>query len=580
VNAPLLVAGPTETWGAIRRVVRSHRRRLALMLGWHALAVGSAVSAPVLFGMLIDSVTAGGPWDRISALFLVLCGVLVVRTVLGVASQDASWRFGEDVFAQLRDEVVEGVVRLPLRVTERAERGEVLARTSNDVDAVSEGVRVGVPEVLVGVFTVLFTTAASFVLDWRVAIASVVGLPILVLSTRWYVRRSQSAYEAELRSHARFNGSVLETVTASRTLGLLGTGDRLLRRIDSRAREVKAAERVTLGLQSRWFPVVQLGYYLPFAVVATWGGWLAVQGEVSVGTVVAIALNVQLVVDPLDDLLYWSDQLQLAWAAFRRMSGVSRPVATSHDDDEMVTAPVETPGRAVHCADVSFSYDDGPPAVSGIDLDIAHGEHLAVLGPSGAGKTTLGLLIAGALDPDTGRIAVGRESRAPAKRMMVSQDPHAFSGTLRDNLALAARSASDGELLAALALAGAPTDVDGLDVELEATSIDPVHLQRIALARVVLRDPDVVVLDESTSHLSVDDSRVLDRDMAAVFRGRTVVTIAHRMSAALDADRVLTMEHGRVSEIGTPRELLDSGGLFAELHRQWTSRTEEGNHER
>jgi ABC-type multidrug transport system fused ATPase/permease subunit len=577
MTAPLLVAGPTETFRAIRRVVESHRRRLALMLGWHAFAVAAAVSAPVLFGMLIDSVTVDGPWGRIVTLFLVLCGVLVVRTLLSVASQDASWRFGEDVFAQLRDEVVEGVVRLPLRVTERAERGEVLARTSNDVDAVSDGVRVGIPEVLVGVFTVLFTAATSFVLDWRVAIASVVGLPILVLSTRWYVRRSQPAYEAELRSHARFNGSVLETATASRTLGLLGTGDRLLRRIDSRAGEVRAAERVTLGLQSRWFPVVQLGYYLPFAVVATWGGWLAVQGEVSVGTVVAIALNVQLIVDPLDDLLYWSDQLQLAWAAFRRMSGVSRPVSVSRDD-EPAAPRAEGAGCAVRCAGVSFSYDDGPPAVSAIDLDIAPGEHVTVFGTSGAGKTTLGLLLAGALEPDTGRIEARRESRGAAVQMMVSQDPHAFTGTLRDNLTLAAGAASDEELLSALAVAGAPTDREGLDAELGPTSIDPVHLQRIALARVVLRDPDIVVLDESTSHLSVDESRVLDRDMAAVFRGRTVVTIAHRLSAASGADRVLVMERGRVSELGTPRELLDSGGLFAELHRQWTHGPEGGQH--
>jgi len=574
VNSPLLVASPSDTWRSVRRVIGSHRGRLARMIGWHTLAVGASVLAPVLFGRLIDDVTSAGSWSNITTLFLVLCGVLVIRTALGVASQGASWRFGEDVFAQLRDEVVEGVVRLPLRVTERAERGEVLARTSNDVDAVSEGVRIGLPEVLVGLFTVLFTTTASFLLDWRVALASLVGLPVLVLSTRWYVRRSQSAYETELRSHARFNGSVLETATASRTLRQLGTGDRLLRRVEARASSVRAAERATLGLQSRWFPVVQLGYYLPFAVVAAWGGWLALEGQVTIGTVVAIALNVQLIVDPLDDLLYWSDQLQLAWAAFRRMAGVSRPTAPRR-----TSPPAERPaarsGCTIRCDRVRFSYGDGDdPAVSDVDLVIGPGEHLTVFGPSGAGKTTLGLLLAGALEPDAGHIEVVGDGERHPVRMLVSQDPHVFTGTVRDNLLLAAGSATDVMLLSALAVAGASLDASALDDEIDAESVDLVHLQRIAMARVVLRDPDLVVLDESTSHLSDGDARQLEQDMAGVLQGRTVVTIAHRMSAALDADRVITVEHGRIVEVGPPAELLAAGGQFAELHQQWTERVE------
>jgi len=574
-QAPLLpIASGKQALAGVARITRSHLRRFTSMLALHACAVGFTVISPVLFGLLFDTL-ADGHSAGIGLLFAAICMALFARTLFTWLSQRASFGFGEAVFSQLRDETITGIVNLPVRTVEDVSRGDVLARTSNDIDAVSEGVRVGLPEALVGVLSTVFTLTVSFLLDWRVALASLIGLPVLVLSTRWFVTRSQPAYERELETHAAYDASVLETIEGLRTIHTHRLGHFAAARIRRSSLAVFTAERRTLRLQTIWFPLVQLAYYLPFAAVVVWGGMLVVAGEASVGTVIAIALNIQLIIDPLDDLLYWTDQLQLASAAFRRILGVAEPVCS----------PVAVvPGRSRHegpadltFEDVTFSYRDGRSALDTTSFTIAAGERVMLVGRSGAGKSTLALLAAGIYPPGTGRVFVA--GQAHARVMLVTQEQHVFAGTLAQNLRLADPDGSEKELRDALRAVGAASLLDlvggDLDAELDAERITAADRQRIALARVILGDPQIVILDEATAALPLHEEAGIERAVLNATRGRTMITVAHRLQSAPLVDRVIVMEDGAIIEDGPHSTLIRADGPYARMWRSWSTDEED-----
>lgn len=563
----LPVASGRQALAGVARIIRSHLRRFIGMLSLHALTVGLTALSPLLFGLLLDTLT-GTESAQVGLLFGGICAALIARTLFTWLSQQASFGFGEAVFSQLRDETITGIVTLPMRTVEEASRGDVLSRTSNDIDAVSDGVRVGLPEVLVAILSTVFTLTVSFILDWRIALASLLGLPVLALSTRWFVKRSQSAYERELEAHAEYDASVLETIEGLRTIRTHRLRDSAIARIHKTSLGVDSAERKTLRLQTIWFPLVQLAYYLPFAAVVVWGGILVVNGEASIGTVVAIALNVQLIVDPLDDLLYWTDQLQLATAAFKRILGVAKPV-------DLDIAVSEARGQKADLVfeDAAFSYRDGRVALKSTSLTIAHGERVMLVGKSGAGKSTFALLGAGIYPPDTGRVFVpGTEV---ARVMIVTQEQHVFAGTLAENLRLAAPQASDEHLIVALTTVGAENLLEkasgGLEADLDPDELSSTDRQRISLARVILGDPQIVILDEATASLSLQDEASIERALMSAMKGRTMISVAHRLQSAPLVDRVLVLEEGSIVEDGPHRALVDAGGPYAIMWQSWST---------
>ena len=578
----LPVASGRQALTGVSRIIRSHLRRLVGMLSLHALTVGLTVLSPLLFGLLLDTLTGAQSAD-VGLLFAGICAALLARTLFTWLSQRSSFGFGEAVFSQLRDETITGIVKLPMRTVEEASRGDVLSRTSNDIDAVSEGVRVGLPEVLVGVLSTVFTLIVSFLLDWRIALASLIGLPVLVLSTRWFVKRSQPAYERELEAHADYDASVLETIEGLRTIHTHGLSAPAIARIHRKSIGVDRAERRTLRLQTIWFPLVQLAYYLPFAAVVVWGGILVVNGQASIGTVIAIALNVQLIVDHLDDLLYWTDQLQLASAAFKRILGIAKPIEPEFAAPE--ARQHKSDNADLVFQDVAFSYRDGRVALKNTSVTIAHGERVMLVGQSGAGKSTFALLAAGIYPPDTGRVFVpGAEA---AQVMIVTQEQYVFAGTLAENLRLAAPLATNRDLISALTTVGAEDLLEMASGDL-AADLDPEELssadrQRIALARVVLSDPQIVILDEATASLSLQDEANIERALMNAMEGRTVITVAHRMQSALLVDRVIVMENGAIVEDGPHTALIHARGPYATMWRSWNTdfdaaNTDEGLH--
>jgi ABC-type multidrug transport system fused ATPase/permease subunit len=441
-----------------------------------------------------------------------------------------------------------------------------------------------VPEIVIALVTSVFTVAAALLVGAWVFVPLVLGVPVLWAGTRWYLRRAKAGYLRENAAYSKINATLAENVEGARTADALAIGDRRNARLDADIRESYEAERYTLFLRTVWFPVVEMGYLVPTVATLLFGGWLYSQGSVSLAAVTTATLYVQQLIDPVDRLISWLDELQVGGAALARIIGVSEV------PDDRVPSGEQPAGKHISVRGARFSYVDGRDVLHGVDLEVAPGERVAMVGPSGAGKSTLGRLLAGIHPPRTGSVTVGGVgmTELPLDELrrrvaLVTQEHHVFVGTLRDNLALAlgelgseeTGAAADVRLREALEAVDAWEWVaalpDGLDTKVGSGGL---HLgagqsQQVALARLVLADPHTLVLDEATSLIDPRAARHLERSLAAVLEGRTVIAIAHRLYTAHDADRVAVVEDGVVSEIGSHDELVAADGSYAALWRSW-----------
>jgi ABC-type multidrug transport system fused ATPase/permease subunit len=373
-------------------------------------------------------------------------------------------------------------------------------------------------------------------------------------------------------------GTVGETVDGGLTVDALGLSTQRIRQVDADLAEAYAAERYTLRLRTFWFPTAEIAYVLPVVAAVVWGGWLVLAGHASIGEVTAVILYAQQLADPVDRLISWLDEIQVGGASLARLVGIE---AVPPDRFASGRLPA---GDALAARDVRYAYVPGRDVLHGIDLDLAPGERVAVVGPSGAGKSTLGRLLAGIHPPRTGNVEVGGVDlvELPLETLrqevaLVTQEQHVFVGTLADNLRLARPDASAAELEEALAAVDALEWAEALPEGLETVvgaggePLSPPQTQQLALARLVLADPHTLVLDEATSLLDPRAARHLERSLASVLTGRTVVAIAHRLHTAHDADRVAVVEDGLLHELGTHDELIEHGGAYAALWESWQS---------
>jgi len=571
---------PVADGPAVKRqalaLLRQYRRELTTVVGLHGVAALAGLAAPFVVGRLVDDITRGTELATVDRLVGGLALAIVVQTVLVWAARRASFRLGERVFAQLREQFMTRVMALPLSVVERAGTGDLVARTTNDVEALSHVVRFGIPSIFVAVVTLAITGVAAVVTGGWVALPILVGVPIMWLSTRRYLRFAPDGYLRERATYAVLNGVVTETAEGARTIDALGLHGIRRSRVDAALRRSFAAELYTLGLRMRWFPQVEFAYLFPVAVTLAWGGWLVSQGRASVGVVTAVALYVQQLTAPLDDLLMWLDEVQVGATSLARVIGVADvPPDRSASGEE----PVDSHLRV---DEVRYAYRHGRDVLGGVSLDLTPGERLAIVGPSGAGKSTLGRLMAGVDGPREGRVDVGgvRLVDLPLEALrgevaLVTQEHHVFVGTLADNLRLARPAASDAALQAALEAVDAWGWAAALPSGLATVVGSGGHRltepqsQQLALARLVLADPHTLVLDEATSLLDPRAARHLESSLAAVVTGRTVVAIAHRLHTAHDADRVCVVDGGVITEIGPHHELIEADGAYAALWRSW-----------
>ncbi|WP_406286774.1 ABC transporter ATP-binding protein [Embleya sp. NBC_00896] len=557
------------------RLLAERRRDLILTVALYALAAVTGLAAPRLLGILIDKVRADAPTHTVDLLGLGIGAALLAQALLVRHAAVAAARLGEGLLAQVREEFVDRILDLPLSTVERAGPGDLLGRANRDVSAMSRASRRAVPAVLVAIVTIVLTFAGLLLLNPLLALPLLVTVPLLIPITWWYLRRAPAGYLRENAAWAQVTDSLTETVEGARTVEALGLADRRRRRADEDIADSYAAERYTLWLRTVWFPSVDFGYILPIVATMCFGGWAYLQGWASLGEVATAVLYVQLIIGPMDELLNWLDEVQVAAASLARLLGVADVPSDREPTD---TKPAD---ETLVARDVRFAYSPGRQVLHGIDLTIRPGERIAVVGPSGAGKSTLGRLLAGVNGPTEGDVEIGGVPLVGlplddlrGRVALVTQEHHVFRGTLRDNLLLAREDADDEAVLAALRAVDADW-VDalpgGVDTEVgpKGFTLTAPQAQQLALARLVLADPHTLVLDEATSLIDPRAARHLERSLGAVIEGRTVIAIAHRLYTAHDADRVAVVDDGRITELGSHKELMAAKGAYAALWQSW-----------
>ena len=553
----------------------SHKRGFLLVALLQLLTTSAALIPPRAFGNLLDTLKKNPEAVDIARTVAIVSAALVLQATFVYFTKVRASILGEFVLSSLRERFVARVVELPPNIVERAGAGELLTRTTTDIDHITWAVRDAVPVITICLVSI-FGISTAIALTAPLFLAAVfIGIPFVFAATRWYLRRSPQAYRIESSSYAIVNSVLVESAESGRTIDALRLGEQRTARTDAAISRWVEWERYTLRLRTRWFPVVEINYILPVSAALLMGSYFYERGLATIATITAGILYAQMLAGPIEAMLWWIDELQSGKASLSRLLGI-------HEVDAREIKEADPDGRDIAGEKVTYGYREGRDVLKDVSFMIEPGTKLAIVGPSGAGKSTLGRLLAGVQPPNQGKITVGGAEigylpveQARQEVALVTQEHHVFVGTLRENITLAKPHATDDEVWRALAAVDARTWAEQLENGLDTIvgngghRLLPAQAQQLALSRLVLADPHTLILDEATSLLDQQAAKHLEASLGAVLGGRTVIAIAHRLQTAHDADLIAVIDDGRIIEWGSHDELLASQGAYAQLWRSW-----------
>ncbi|MEU5787805.1 ABC transporter ATP-binding protein [Micromonospora purpureochromogenes] len=566
-------------------LLRPHRGRLGLAVGLLLAQNAAAMSGPYLVMLGIDRAIAplrAGDARPLAA----VAGAFVVAAVTEYAARRGfltlSARIGQAVLLELRRRVYGHFLHLSVGFHERYTSGRVVSRLTSDLESIAELVDGGIDSLVTAALTVLSVAAILLWLDLPLAAVTLLAFPFLYLLSRWFARASADAYRRSREAVALVIVHFVESLRGIRAVQAYRRELRNQQIFGAVNDGYRRANLRAFRLIATYSPGIKVIGNVTVAVVLGYGGWRVLDGATEVGVLAAFLLYLRRFFEPMQELSQFYNSLQSATAALEKLAGVLDERPGVPEPAQPVPLPTG-PGRgAVAFRSVSFGYRSGTPILVGLDLRVPAGQTVALIGPTGAGKSTVAKLLARFHDPDSGAVELDgidlRNLADPELRravVLVTQENHLFSGTVAENIRFGRPGADDAAVQAAARAIGAHDFIAALpdgyatEVHRRGGRLSAGQRQLVAFARAFLADPRVLILDEATSSLDVPTERLVQRALATVLRDRTALVIAHRLSTVETADRVLVLDGGRVVEDGPPARLAAAGGRYAALHRQW-----------